>query len=92
MIGGKPPVGSQLGGVETVTTRSPEKLNQHRREKQMKRVNINLTFSADLDQVRGWGFDPQDWVALIQSELMRNAHYHPRLEVHSVTIEAKQPA
>lgn len=48
-----------------------------------KRVEINLTFSANLDMVPGWGHTPDDWIALIKHELLRNSHYDTRVEIHS---------
>lgn len=51
-----------------------------------RRVQITLTFSADLDWIPGWGHEPEDWVELIQSELMRNGHYHPAVEIQKVSI------
>jgi hypothetical protein len=55
-----------------------------------RRVKINLTFSADLDGVPGWGHQPQDWVDLIRHELMRNAHYRTEVEIHSVEVRHPQ--
>jgi hypothetical protein len=51
-----------------------------------KRVEIKLTFSADLDMVPGWGHETQDWVDLVNRELMRNSHYDTRVDIHSVDV------
>lgn len=50
----------------------------------MPRVSINLTFSADLDMVPGWGHQPEDWVALVERDLCRNSHYDTKVVIHSV--------
>jgi hypothetical protein len=50
------------------------------------RVNILLTFSADLDRVPGWGYDPKDWVELVERELLKNSHYNTDVDVRSVWI------
>jgi hypothetical protein len=54
-----------------------------------KRVIINLTFSADLDMVPGWGHTADDWVALVKRELERNGHYNPDCLVHTVHVVNK---
>lgn len=53
-----------------------------------KRVKINLTFTADLDQVPGWGHTPEDWVKYLQTcEVMKQTHYNVAMDVKWVVIE-----
>jgi hypothetical protein len=53
----------------------------------MKRVTIALTFSADLDQVPGWGHQAEDWIKLVTYELQRNPHYNTRVEIQAVEVK-----
>jgi hypothetical protein len=55
-----------------------------------KRVEITLKFSADLDQVPGWGHEPKDWIDLVKRELTRNDHYNTQVDM--LKVEVTQPA
>ncbi len=33
------------------------------------RVEIKLTFSADLDPVKGWGDNPNDWCTMLEQRI-----------------------
>lgn len=33
------------------------------------RVEIKMTFSADLDPIRGWGHHPDDWCTMLEQRI-----------------------
>ena len=55
-----------------------------------KRVEIKLKFSADLDAVPGWGYDPQDWVNYVNNALSRQSHYNTKVDIESVDVSTKE--
>lgn len=34
-----------------------------------RRVEIKMTFSADLDPVKGWGDNPNDWATMLEQRI-----------------------
>jgi hypothetical protein len=56
-----------------------------------RRVTIALAFSVDLDRVRGFGHEPDDWCKWVRSQLERqNCHYRPRVDFISVQVRSKR--
>ena len=60
----------------------------------MKRFEIIIKFTGDLDSVPGWGHEPQDWVDLITQQFRRQTHYRTSADVQAVRIfsDTKAPA
>lgn len=54
----------------------------------MQRVAITLTFSADLDRMPGWGFDPKDWADLVEDTLTRQKHYKPEVDLQQIQVQS----
>ncbi|MCP1757801.1 hypothetical protein [Bradyrhizobium elkanii] len=53
-----------------------------------KRCAITMTFSVDLDMVKGWGDKPSDWTDLIRAAVITSNIYQPEMVVHEI-IEKK---
>jgi len=53
-----------------------------------KRVQISLTFSADLDPFVGPGHNLEDWIAYVRHALTRDHMYDPRVSVGTVRVVA----
>jgi hypothetical protein len=45
------------------------------------RFEITIKFTVDKDMVPGMFHKPEDYVAFITREFMRQSHYHPSFEV-----------
>jgi hypothetical protein len=48
------------------------------------RFEITIKFTVDKDMVPGMFHKPEDYIAFITREFMRQTHYHPVYEVESV--------
>ena len=43
-----------------------------------KKCKFTIEFEADLDAVRGWGYEPEDWHNLAVREFERQSHYNTK--------------
>jgi hypothetical protein len=46
-----------------------------------KRCKFTIEYEVDLDAVKGWGYEPEDWHELAMSSVIRQSHYNTKAEV-----------
>ena len=46
-----------------------------------KKCKFTIEFEADLDAVKGWGYEPEDWHVLAMESVLRQRHYNTKAVV-----------
>ena len=56
------------------------------------RVEIKMTFSADLDPVKGWGNTPDDWATMLEQRIGASAGgpYNMKLVITDINCRTPQ--
>lgn len=47
----------------------------------LKKCKFTIEYEVDLDAVKGWGYEPEDWHALAMEPVTRQTPYNPSAKV-----------
>jgi hypothetical protein len=46
-----------------------------------KKCKFTIEYEVDLDAIKGWGYEPEDWHALAMEPITRQSHYNTKAKV-----------